>query len=262
MSKIFAIAELYDIFVLIACWGIMLYYLCMESIENPLAGNGQQRTNEKATGENSQEAILNEYKAELLNLQKILNNIYNLKWENPATYDSESPSYVPSTNLSHFRTQFFRYLNGKSDLLGNYINKIDGINTPDKIFSKEVQNSFLTVFEELFRLYAFSKVEFMKTQLSRIDFPFEEFEKSVETLKSTLKKGWGMEFVVPNLFVDNLKEHPEWQNNKAGTSNILMNYSSRIYKGLKSGTVIDFYKMGFHSDSLGINTKISVDIYT
>ena len=235
----------------------MLYYSCMEPGEKSFNVNSGSKSNENVEVENSQETILKEYKMELLNLDIVLDKIRSLRWE----------KNIKNQYFKDLKVPFLRYLDGseKNDKLKIYINQIEGLDTLEKIFSVEMRNRFKNLFTEIFRLATFSELEPFKKEFKEIEFPFEEFTKSMDLIKNILKKKCKLELIVPNLYFDRADANPDLYISEVGASHILYTDAvpmKEFEKDKKTGVIKDFKTIGIRSEQLSINEKAIVYLYS
>lgn len=218
----------------------------MENIRDPQNNNIENK-----------ELFFAQYKEKLLQLDGLLEKIRLLRWQEPTQYNSS------------LKQLFFRYLDGgDDDKLKKHITEIGQLNSLDELFTSEAKdhfgnlykNKFRTLFSEVFRLFAFTKVEYYREELEKINFPFEEFENTLESLKKTLKDGCDLELIVPRLWIDKAKEKPELYQSEMGSSHIQFSQPvpREFEKDKEHGVIYDFETIGFNSNRLNIKEKAIV----
>ncbi len=212
----------------------------------------QKGARDEAKRQENSETFLERYKVQLENIDKILVEIRSLNWrKDPVGED--------------LKMLFFRFLheNENRNSLKLYIKELNQINGPEKILSDNLREDFRIAFTEIFRLYAFTKVEPFRNVLEKVDFPFSELEKTLDDFKKFFKQEYDLEFIIPNLYID--KVNPEFCIQERGASHIRASYviDMRNFEDNKeSGTIIDFKSIGLKSERLGIDEKAKAYLYS
>jgi enoyl-[acyl-carrier-protein] reductase (NADH) len=154
-----------------------------------------------------------------------------------------------------FKDVFFRALKDKNSSIRKELAKKK--NHPIDTYNIDF-NILEYTLSELFRIYAFSKVElnFVKNNFNAVSFPLSEYESNMLILKGLILKIYGFKIVIPKLF--NTKFNSEIHKKGEGVSEVMRSAPSQLFNDIKDQTIIDFEKVVFKTTTSAPNEKIRV----
>lgn len=156
-----------------------------------------------------------------------------------------------------FKNVFFRSLRDEDSNVRQFLSENSGHENAF-VENKIPLEKLKYTLSELFRIYAFNKVEasYVKNNFTQVHFPSQKYQACILILKGLILNIYDVEVIVPELFEDifNSEIHKKGE----GASVVMRGAPNEVFDGIKDQTIIDFDTVVFKLSTSKIDEKIKV----